>query len=277
MSKLNKIIFGIFLCFVLTGCSAPPKQELNYKSEIATTTTTNLIPNEVSASSSQENIIESVSFESIKEPNPQDKLYKVVKVVDGDTIDVDIDGKTERLRLIGINTPETVDPRKPVECFGKEASAKAKELLSGKNVKLEYDSTQDTRDKYGRLLAYVFREDGLFYNDWTIRNGYAYEYTYNVPYKYQSLFKEAQKFASDNQLGLWSPNSCQTETTDKIETPEQTISNHTFYTSSYRTSKYYYCDTDPGWKGLSPKYLKSFSSETELLKSYSRTLHEPCK
>ena len=73
-------------------------------------------------------------------------LFKVTKVVDGDTIDVEIDGKVERVRLIGINTPETVDPRKPVECFGREASDRAKKVLGGQSVMLEADATQDERD-----------------------------------------------------------------------------------------------------------------------------------
>jgi len=135
-------------------------------------------------------------------------LYAVTNVVDGDTIDVDMDGKTERLRLIGIDTPETKDPRKPVQCFGQEASDKATELLLNQKIKLEFDETQSDRDKYDRLLAYVYREDGLFFNKWMIENGYAYEYTYNIPYKYQTEFKEAENNARSNQLGLWSTDTC---------------------------------------------------------------------
>lgn len=140
-------------------------------------------------------------------PNPQtlssEAMYEVVKVVDGDTVDVFIDGKVERLRLIGINTPETVDPRKVVECFGLEASNKAKAQLTGKKVLLEGDSSQDERDKYNRLLRYVFLEDGTNFNLMMIQEGYAYEYTYAVPYKYQSQFKEAQINASKEKKGLW--------------------------------------------------------------------------
>lgn len=130
-------------------------------------------------------------------------LFEVVRVVDGDTIDVDINGKKERLRLIGINTPETVDPRKPVECFGIEASNKAKSILEGHRVKLESDITQGDFDKYGRLLRYVFLEDGTNFNLLMIKEGYAYEYTYGTPYKYQAEFKQAQKYAEQNKLGLW--------------------------------------------------------------------------
>ena len=137
------------------------------------------------------------------------ELHDVVKVVDGDTIHIDINGKKETVRLIGINTPETVDPRRPVECFGKEASNKAKELLEGKKIRIETEQSQGERDKYGRLLGYVFREDGLFFNEYMISEGYAYEYTYNVPYKYQSEFRVVQKEAEANEHGLWAPGVCE--------------------------------------------------------------------
>ncbi len=132
-----------------------------------------------------------------------ESYYRVVKVVDGDTIDVLINNKVERLRLIGINTPETVDSRKLVECFGKEASDKAKSLLSGKQVSLKNDSSQSDRDKYGRLLRYVFLEDGTNFNLLMIKEGYAYEYTYRVPYQYQLEFKQAQQEAMSKKFGLW--------------------------------------------------------------------------
>jgi len=137
------------------------------------------------------------------------QLFLVTQVVDGDTIKVDLSGKIETLRLIGIDTPEIVDPRKPVQCFAKEASAKAKEMLKGKKVKLEADSTQGERDKYDRLLRYVFLEDGTFFNKLMITEGYAHEYTYQVnPYKYQIEFKEAEKRAIEAGRGLWGANIC---------------------------------------------------------------------
>lgn len=135
-------------------------------------------------------------------------IYPVTKVVDGDTIDVDINGEIVRLRLIGINTPETVDPRKPVECFGKEASAAAKEILTGKKVRLEADPSQTDRDKYDRLLRYVFLEDGTNFNELMVVRGYAYEYTYDLPYKYQKEFKAAQKYAEANKKGMWADGVC---------------------------------------------------------------------
>jgi len=135
--------------------------------------------------------------------------YKVVKVIDGDTVAVEINGKTETIRLIGLNTPETVDPRKPVERFGIEASNKAKEILTGKSVRLEADGIVGERGKYGRLLRYIFLEDGTNFNKMMISEGYAYEYTYNSPYKYQEEFKEAEKEAREAKKGLWGFESAQ--------------------------------------------------------------------
>jgi micrococcal nuclease len=151
------------------------------------------------------------------------KYYPIVSVVDGDTVKLNIDGQTETFRLIGLDTPETVNPRKTVQCFGVEASNKAKELLYGKKVRIETDPTQGTYDKYNRLLGYVYTEDGLFYNKYMIEQGYAHEYTYNIPYKYQIEFKNAQKQAQANKAGLWSPNTCNGDTTTEKITTTPTI------------------------------------------------------
>jgi len=171
--------------------------------------------------------------------------YNVVKVVDGDTIAIDLDGKSETLRLIGIDTPETVDPRKPVECFGLEASNVAKEALAGKRVYIEMDSTQGERDKYGRLLAYVYREDGFFFNKSMILSGYAYEYTYDTSYKYQNEFKEAQKDAEINQRGFWAPGACveeETTTQQPIQQPAPTSSPQP--TQQTQPASGYYCSAN---------------------------------
>ena len=153
------------------------------------------------------------------------KFYQVIKVIDGDTMTVNLDGKEETLRLIGIDTPETVDPRKLVECFGVEASNKAKELLNNKKVRLENDPTQGERDKYQRLLRYIWLEDGTFFNKIMISDGYAHEYTYNTPYKYQTEFKQAESEARTAKRGLWADNACSQATqptTQPITTPTNT-------------------------------------------------------
>lgn len=146
-------------------------------------------------------------------PSTTSGSYKVTKVVDGDTIDVDIDGEIERLRLIGINTPETVDPRKSVECFGREASNKAKELLLNQFVTLEADSSQGERDRYGRLLRYVYLPDETNFNLYMIKAGYANEYTYSKPYRYQTRFKLAEQEARLLKRGLWADDACTLPTT----------------------------------------------------------------
>jgi micrococcal nuclease len=132
----------------------------------------------------------------------------VVRVIDGDTVDVRLNGQVVRLRLIGIDTPEIVDPRKAVQCFGREASAKAHELLDGQTVALEADPSQDERDRYGRLLRYVWLSDGRLFNREMVAEGYAFEYTYDLPYKYQAEFKQAEHDAREAQRGLWSSQAC---------------------------------------------------------------------
>lgn len=134
---------------------------------------------------------------------------QVVKVVDGDTIDVEIGGVRDKVRVIGIDTPESVDPRQPVECFGKEASDFAKRTLTGKIVQLESDPTQSNRDKYNRLLRFVFLNEGATdYGKLAISEGYANEYTYDLPYKYQKDYKQVEQEAKNAKKGLWADNAC---------------------------------------------------------------------
>jgi micrococcal nuclease len=145
------------------------------------------------------------------------RKYEVTKVVDGDTFDIKVDNQTVKVRMIGVDTPETVDPRKTVQCFGKQASDKTKELLLGHSVTLETDATQGVTDKFGRLLAYVYRDDGMLVNQYLIENGYAHEYTYNVPYQKQKDFKYSEKVARENKLGLWGSLCDQKSLTVKVK------------------------------------------------------------
>lgn len=133
----------------------------------------------------------------------------VVHVVDGDTADVQFDdGSIVRLRLIGMDTPETVDPRQGVQCYGVEASARAHELLDGQIVTLESDPTQDAIDRYGRVLAYVWLPDGTNFAERMIGEGYAFEYTYRAPYAYQEAFRAAEASAREQGAGLWAAETC---------------------------------------------------------------------
>lgn len=216
-------------------------------------------------------------------PLAQSNLVKVVAVTDGDTIKVSINGTVKIVRMIGIDTPETVDPRKPVQCFGKEASNKTRDVLLNQMIELEPDPTQGDLDKYQRLIRYVILADGTNFGKYMIEQGYAHEYTYQIPYKYQAEFKVAEKEARENQRGLWNPAICNGATTSTANAsepnqPAQQQGAHTFYLSSHHSAKFYYCDSDDGWKSLSTDYLKSYSSEQELLDNYpTRTLHEACK
>ncbi len=164
------------------------------------------------SSSPQQNQVDDSSLPSSEETSfPREEgaqTYQVMKVVDGDTMDINIDGQVSRLRVIGIDTPETVDPRKSVQCFGIEASNKAKEILTGQYVTVESDPTQGDKDKYGRLLRYVYLPDGTDYGLFMISNGYAHEYTYNIPYEKQSDYRKAEADARNNDRGLWSPSTC---------------------------------------------------------------------
>lgn len=127
----------------------------------------------------------------------EENLFKVVRVVDGDTIELE---GGARVRYIGIDTPETVNPNTTVECFGQEASNKNKELVEGKDVKLEKDVSET--DKYGRLLRYVYVDD-IFVNDYLVRQGYANASSYPPDVKYQDQFRQAETEARENIRGLW--------------------------------------------------------------------------
>jgi micrococcal nuclease len=132
----------------------------------------------------------------------------VSRVVDGDTLKIKTGDTEDTVRLIGVNTPESVDPRKTVECFGMEASNRMKELAEGKEVLIVKDPTQSERDKYRRLLAYVYLTDGTLLNQKMIEDGYAFEYTYIVPYEFQTEFVDAERVARENSLGLWDKSKC---------------------------------------------------------------------
>ena len=254
-------------------------------SEQVVTTTTDSVKENTTSSVKAETV---QSQPTIKQSAPvvpanttsQFQYYAITSVVDGDTVKVNINGAVETLRLIGMDTPETVDPRKPVQCFGKEASNKAKELLVGTKVRLEKDPTQGELDKYGRTLAYIYREDGLFYNKYMIEQGYAHEYTYNTPYKYKTEFKAAQKSAQENLRGLWSPTTCNGDTTSDSTTTSQPATSQStgkYYTSSHYSAQYYYPEACDGWKSLSTKYLVSFNTLDELTTKYKRTPSPQCQ
>ena len=130
-----------------------------------------------------------------------DVAYKVIRVIDGDTVKIDYRGKATNVRLIGVDTPETVHPNKPVEEYGKEASNFTKNLLQGESVYLRYDV--ERTDAYDRLLAYLYRApDGLFVNLEIVRQGYGHAYT-RFPFKHMELFRHYGNRARTAGKGLY--------------------------------------------------------------------------
>jgi micrococcal nuclease len=129
-----------------------------------------------------------------------EEQYRVLAVVDGDTIDVEIAGVPTRVRYIGINTPETVHPTRAAECFGREASTKNAALVSGKMVTLERDVNET--DRYGRLLRYVY-VDGVMINETLVAQGYASVSTYPPDVRYTERFQTAEATAREAEMGLW--------------------------------------------------------------------------
>jgi micrococcal nuclease len=122
---------------------------------------------------------------------------QVKRVIDGDALELTTG---EKVRLIGVDTPETKDPRKPVQYFGKEATAFTTQLAEGKRGRLAYD--QQRRDKYRRTLAYVYLDDGTFINAEIIKQGFGFAYT-RFPFKYLEEFRRLEREAREAKRGLW--------------------------------------------------------------------------
>ena len=220
-SNLGWIVAGI-LFFVLAFQSGKNNENTRLETNQATPTET-IVPTETLT------------------PTKNEELFLVTKIIDGDTLMIKINDKETAIRLIGIDTPETKDPRKTVQCFGKEATEKAIELMENKKVRLESDETQDDKDKYGRLLRYVYLNDGTLVNKKLIEDGFGFEYTYKIPYKFQFEFKEAQKLAEEKKMGLWNENICpvltitptatkQVESAKITEAPGKIVQNNSRFT-----------------------------------------------
>lgn len=147
-------------------------------------------------------------FEAARETatETQPGLYQITRFVDGDTIAVSMNGKTETIRMIGIDTPETHKPDAPVQCYGPAASAYIKNLIGNRKVRLEADPKSTNRDRYERLLRYVYLPDGRLVAEELIANGYGFAYT-QFPFTKSELFVAKQEEARVHGRGLWS--NCQ--------------------------------------------------------------------
>lgn len=136
-------------------------------------------------------------------PSVQPGYYKVSYVSDGDTFAVTMDGHDEKVRLIGVDTPETVKPNSPSECYGKMASDFTKHTLSGQTVRLEADPINQNRDRYDRLLRYAYLPDGSLLNATLISQGYGFAYL-SFPFTKAEEFRQLQTKAREQSLGVWS-------------------------------------------------------------------------
>ena len=128
--------------------------------------------------------------------------YQVVEFADGDTISVDMSGKTERIRLIGVDTPETHDPRKAVQCFGQAAADFTKKLIGDQPVRLAADELSTNRDRYNRLLRYAYLPNGQLVQEEVIKQGYGFAYT-SFPFTKADKFKQLEAEAREQGRGLW--------------------------------------------------------------------------
>ena len=218
-------------------------------------------------------------FSQSADPKPQAKLpdiktpdlaglqtFDVVRVVDGDTISIRGQRDEVKVRLIGVDTPETVHPSKPVQHYGKEASCFTTNLLKGEQVYLRYEGEKPTTDKYGRLLAYVYRvPDGLFVNAEIIRQGYGHAYV-QYPFKHLEVFRQLEQFARQAGKGLWASAAKSAESqppaavSPKPVAPDATV---------YRTR------TGSKYHGESCSYLRSSKIPISLRDAKSRGLG-PC-
>ncbi|MCY8152001.1 thermonuclease family protein [Bacillus paralicheniformis] len=171
--RVIKVVFlTVFLASILFGCQ---------------------LPNSKAPSSAGSNASEQ-DTDRIEAP--------VIRVIDGDTFVANVDGQKEKVRLILVDTPETVHPTKPEEPYGKEASNFAKKTLSKQTVQLEMDV--EKRDKYGRLLAYVYLKDGSSFNKVLLEKGYARLAVFPPNIKYEDEYKQAEEAAKEKALGIWS-------------------------------------------------------------------------
>lgn len=179
--RFARLVAALLMCVTVSGCSAKPEAN-------------------------------AVAFgpppwiRTIEAKGPVSRGWTVTHIVDGDTVDVTHNRRTLRVRLIGIDSPETVHPFQPVECFGPEATAFAEHRLLGDHVTLEFDRTQGHFDYYGRTLAYIWDGGGhhpRLFNETAVRLGYAEEYTYDAPYTWQGRLQHAESSAASQGRGLW--------------------------------------------------------------------------
>ncbi len=185
----------------------------------------------------------------------------VSSVIDGDSLRIKYQGKTQTVRLLGIDAPESNKTRyRHLECFWTEAKIYLKKLIDKKRITFEFDDSQNQRDLYGRLLAYVYLED-KFINLAMIEDGYAKEYTYKTTYQYQSEFKQAEQSAQEQQFGLWSEKTCGVSMSG-IQLTGDIQSTGIILDLSWLDFKIIYVLPNPKWKDISEEIWILITSMT---------------
>jgi micrococcal nuclease len=152
---------------------------------------------------------------------PEKRL--VIRVIDGDTIVV---SPNEKVRLIGVDAPETVDPKRTAQCFGRDAKEFTRSLVEHQAIRLVLDDSNAARnhkDRYGRTLAYVYFDDGMMLNAELIRRGYAHAYT-RFPFRYAVEFRQLERIARSQAVGLWA--SCRLSSSHATAAASSGISQH---------------------------------------------------
>ncbi|GIW61311.1 MAG: hypothetical protein KatS3mg089_0163 [Patescibacteria group bacterium] len=196
----------VFLTFYIAAERIFSKENLSDKKPIKS------VANSSTVSTTTQTEQTSPTPPQIQKQNEQ--YVKVIKVIDGDTIQIE-GGKI--IRYIGIDTPESVDPRKQVECFGKEATERNKKAVEGKIIKIEKDISET--DKYNRLLRYVY-VDGIFLNKQLVKEGFAVASSYPPDIKYQDELENAEIEARTHNRGLWQACISPTHTIKSSQTPK---------------------------------------------------------
>lgn len=242
-AKPIRVIFLIImiLSLYITGCT---NQSANVEHPPAANSTNN---ENIAADIPEDNAENDGAEPAESSSNLPVQTYHVTRVVDGDTIEIIFNENKEKVRFIGVDTPETKHPTKGVQPYGPEASTFTKENLEDKDIALEFDVQE--RDCYGRLLAYVYTEDGVMFNARLVEEGYAQMATFPPNVKYVDRFKKLQEEARENSRGLWG--------LKEKEVPENSNATQTkgMYVGSINSDKYHKPDC---------KWAKKISSKNEI-------------
>lgn len=151
------------------------------------------------------------------QPPASSGSYAIDHFTDGDTIAVKMNGTVEAIRFIGVDTPETHKPNSPIQCYGPAAAAFTKRTIGNQRVRLEADPLNTNRDRYNRLLRYVYLPDGTLLNQQLVANGYGFAYL-QFPFSKKDTFSEAQDSAQQQRKGLWTNCSPHQENTGRWQT-----------------------------------------------------------